>query len=185
MIRLIKLSVLILVLLLALSACTSKAETPTGSSTPAVAPASETVDVLAAFQKGGCGACHVIPGVPNANGKLGPDLTDFLAVAEARIQEQGYTGKAKTGLEYIHEAIVQPEVFTTADCYGSPCPTGLMSQTLVDLCSEPDAQPHPALPLPGSAWPRWSISWRARSRRLHKQPNWPRRPLRPWASKDC
>ena len=33
-------------------------------------------EIAAAFQKGGCTACHVIPGIPGAVGTIGPDLSD-------------------------------------------------------------------------------------------------------------
>ena len=32
-------------------------------------------DVVAVINRGGCGNCHVIPGVPGADGEVGPDLT--------------------------------------------------------------------------------------------------------------
>lgn len=31
----------------------------------------------AAISKYGCGSCHTIPGAPNANGRVGPLLTDY------------------------------------------------------------------------------------------------------------
>jgi cytochrome c len=32
---------------------------------------------LTAIVEAGCGTCHTIPGVPSADGKVGPPLTDF------------------------------------------------------------------------------------------------------------
>ena len=43
---------------------------------------------MAALQKGGCGACHVIPGVPGAAGTIGPDLTAIGDVVEARLESR-------------------------------------------------------------------------------------------------
>ena len=48
--------------------------TATPAALAAAAP-SDDPSVAAAFQKGGCGACHVIPGIPNAAGTIGPDLS--------------------------------------------------------------------------------------------------------------
>lgn len=41
---------------------------------------------ISAMQKGGCGACHVIPGLPNAVGTIGPNLTDVAAMVQAHLQ---------------------------------------------------------------------------------------------------
>ena len=38
--------------------------------------------VLAAFQKGACGSCHVIAGIPNAAGVIAPDLTNISVAAD-------------------------------------------------------------------------------------------------------
>ena len=67
--------------------------------------------VAAAFQKGGCGACHVIPGIPNAAGTIGPDLSKIGETAGATLQDKAYTGKAKDVAGYIHEAIVEPDAY--------------------------------------------------------------------------
>ena len=79
-----------------------------------------------AFQKGGCAACHTIPGVPGAVGNLGPDLTNIGDVASERIQGSDYTGSATTAKEYIQESIATPGAFVVPDCPGGPCQDGLM-----------------------------------------------------------
>ena len=33
--------------------------------------------VVDAFNKGGCAGCHVVPGIPGANGQIGPDLSNI------------------------------------------------------------------------------------------------------------
>lgn len=38
-------------------------------------------DVVAVINRGGCGSCHVIPGVPEADGEVSPDLTKLGMVA--------------------------------------------------------------------------------------------------------
>ena len=81
---------------------------------------------LAAFKKGGCGACHVIPGVPNAQGTIGPDLSDIGELAAQIIKDPNYTGKAKTPEEYIRESITDPNAFVAPECPGGPCQKGLM-----------------------------------------------------------
>lgn len=97
------------------------------SAAPAVpaAPAVE-MDLAATFQKGGCAACHVIPGVPNAIGNIGPDLTNIGVIASERVQSTDYTGTAKTAEEYIREAIESPSAFVSPDCATGPCQDGLM-----------------------------------------------------------
>ncbi len=92
-------------------------------------PAEEAVGeevVAAAFQKGGCGACHVIPGIAGAQGTIGPDLSEMGQVAAERIASGDYTGKAQTAADYIRESIVDPDVFVVPDCPGGPCQEGLM-----------------------------------------------------------
>jgi len=79
-----------------------------------------------AFQKGGCAACHQIPGVPGAVGNLGPDLTNIGDVAVERIQAEGYTGSATSAIEYLHESIASPGAFLVLDCPTGPCQEGLM-----------------------------------------------------------
>lgn len=79
-----------------------------------------------AFQKGGCSACHVIPGVPGAVGDLGPDLTNMGDVAVERVQAEGYTGSAATAEEYIQESVGDPGAFLVQDCPTGPCQKDLM-----------------------------------------------------------
>ena len=79
-----------------------------------------------AFQKGGCGACHIIPGVAGAVGTLGPDLSEIGTIADARLQDGIYTGNATTGTEYLDEALVNPNTFVVPDCPEGPCQEGLM-----------------------------------------------------------
>jgi nitrite reductase (NO-forming)/hydroxylamine reductase len=82
--------------------------------------------VAQAFKKGGCGACHTIPGVENAVGTLGPDLSEIGKEADARIQNGEYTGSATTVDEYMAEALDSPNAFVAPDCPSGPCAEGLM-----------------------------------------------------------
>ena len=61
-------------------------------------------EVVVTFNKGGCGNCHVIPGVPGANGQVGPDLSDL--GAEAAERRLGISTD-----EYIRESIQGPNAF--------------------------------------------------------------------------
>ena len=79
-----------------------------------------------AFQKGGCGACHTIPGVAGAVGTIGPDLTNMGEVAAEQIQSGDYTGNATTAEDFVRESIVTPGAFVSPDCPGGPCQDGLM-----------------------------------------------------------
>jgi len=92
-----------------------------------------------AFQKGGCAACHVIPGVPNAIGSIGPDLTNMALVAGERVQSKDYQGSAGTVEEYVRESIEEPSAFVSPDCPGGPCQDGLMP-SVASVFSEEEMQ---------------------------------------------
>lgn len=124
-------------LLLVLVGCTSQANVPP----PTVAPTSEPAAVvdaeagpqavaLVAFKQGGCGACHVIPGVPNARGVIGPDLSNIAEVAAETMQRSEYSGKAATVEDFLRESILEPDVYIAPDCGGSPCQKGIMPPSL-------------------------------------------------------
>lgn len=60
--------------------------------------------VVAIINRGGCGNCHVIPGVSGADGEVGPDLSRLGTVAGTR--------KPKTtAKEYVRESILDPDAF--------------------------------------------------------------------------
>jgi nitrite reductase (NO-forming)/hydroxylamine reductase len=132
--------VLVLVfLMLALAACSPKAvETPAAA--PAEAQPTQASQpglygkelAVQAFQKGGCTACHVIPGVPGAVGTIGPDLSAIGEEAEARIESGEYTGAAKDVAGYLHEAVADPDAYISPNCGGKPCQKGLMPASLVE-----------------------------------------------------
>lgn len=81
---------------------------------------------LSSFQEGGCGACHIIPGVPNAAGTIGPDLSLIGKYAADLINSPEYTGSAKTAEDFILESINQPDAYLSTDCAGGKCQAGLM-----------------------------------------------------------
>ncbi len=100
-------------------------------------PAGLYVNELAvqAFQKGGCTACHTIPGVPGAVGTIGPDLSEIGQVVAARLESGEYTGMAKTVEEYLTESIQSPEAFIAPVCPTGPCPKGTMPASLAQALS--------------------------------------------------
>lgn len=85
--------------------------------------------VAAAVAKGGCAACHVMPGVPNAVGVVGPDMTNIGNEAGARVPGQ-------SAEDYIHESIVNPNAFTAPKCPFSACIAGTMPANITQLLTE-------------------------------------------------
>lgn len=62
------------------------------------------------FTRAGCPVCHTIPGIPGANGQVGPLLILGTTGAQ-RLQDPSYTGEAKTVREYVVESVVDPRRF--------------------------------------------------------------------------
>lgn len=75
----------------------------------------------------GCQACHAIKGV--AAGAVGPTMNKLATTAEARIKDPAYKGTAKNAVEYIREAIVNPNVFVVAECPTGACIANVMPAT--------------------------------------------------------
>lgn len=106
-------------------------------STSDIAPVSSTTSngdpaVLAAFQKGACGSCHTIAGIPNAVGVIAPDLSDINMMAGEHIKSGSYTGKATNAEEYIRESILDPNLFVAPECPTGACTPNVMPATLAD-----------------------------------------------------
>ncbi|OJX39483.1 MAG: nitrite reductase [Chloroflexi bacterium 44-23] len=100
----------------------------------------EGEDILEAFKKGGCAACHVIPGVPGATGTIGPDLSAIGEIAQARMDSGEYSGQADSIKDYIREALESPDLFIAPDCGGVACPKGLMSPTLIERMTDDEVK---------------------------------------------
>lgn len=77
-----------------------------------LADGSEPFDQL--FMKAGCPACHTIPGIEGATGKVGPLLMEG-SNAPLRLKDPDYNGKAKSPKEYIAESILEPSVYVVKD----------------------------------------------------------------------
>ena len=66
------------------------------------------------FTKAACIACHTIPGIEGATGKVGPVLTEG-SNAPHRLKDGNYKGKAKSVREYITESILDPSAYVVKD----------------------------------------------------------------------
>src|SRR6266508_3872352 len=97
--------------------------------------AQNSAEVLAAFQKGTCGTCHTIAGIPNAKGMVGPDLTNITFNAEEHLASNSYSGSAKSVEEYVKESILKPDVFVSQSCPMGACPANVMPATMSQLLS--------------------------------------------------
>jgi mono/diheme cytochrome c family protein len=62
------------------------------------------------FIRAGCPACHTIPGIVGARGKVGPPLL-LGTTGPVRLNTPGYSGRAQTVREYIIESIVAPQEY--------------------------------------------------------------------------
>lgn len=66
--------------------------------------------IIEIFTKAGCPVCHAIPGIPGANGQVGPPLTLGVTGAQ-RLADPSYRGTASTVHEYVVESVVDPSAF--------------------------------------------------------------------------
>ncbi|MBN8654442.1 MAG: nitrite reductase, copper-containing [Anaerolineae bacterium] len=107
--------------------------TETGAEMPVMTTSSNgDPAVIAAFQKGACGSCHNIAGIPGAVGVVGPDLSDIGSVAEEHLADSAYTGTATNVEEYLHESIMDPNLFIAPKCPTGACAPNVMPATLAD-----------------------------------------------------
>ncbi len=115
---------------------TMPTEAPTEAAAEGMAAVPTADEVAPLFQKGGCVACHVIPGVPGAVGTIGPDLSNIGAVAAEMLTNGEYTGEAATVEEYLMESIISPDAFIAPECNGVPCQPGQMPAGMDALYTE-------------------------------------------------
>jgi hypothetical protein len=74
------------------------------------------------FTKAGCPVCHVVPGIPGADGRVGPPL--FLATTgPARLADPAYRGHAKTVHDYVIESVIEPGLFVVPGYPSGAMPT--------------------------------------------------------------
>lgn len=113
-----------------------------------LADGSEPHDKL--FMKAGCPACHTIPGIEGATGKVGPLLMEGTN-APNRIKDPGYQGKAKSPKEYITESILNPSAYVVKDFPDNQMPKdfgvrltgGALSKMVDYLAQLKEGQPLP------------------------------------------
>jgi hypothetical protein len=79
----------------------------TSDKVPLVTGEEPIIDLLT---HAGCAVCHVIPGIPGANGHVGPPLI-LGTSGPQRLQDPNYHGEARTVNEYIVESVLDPQRF--------------------------------------------------------------------------
>nr|MBI3613497.1 hypothetical protein [Nitrospirota bacterium] len=62
------------------------------------------------FARAGCPVCHTIPGIPGAEGRVGPKLV-LGTTGPTRLADPRYRGQAKSVHEYVIESILKPGVY--------------------------------------------------------------------------
>lgn len=89
--------------------------------------------VIAVMNRGGCSGCHVIPGIPGADGEVGPDLSLLGKVA-------GIRRKNTSAKDYIKQAIIDPDAFIAPDGTDNQYPAGVMLQSFGQSLNKNDLQ---------------------------------------------
>ncbi|MBL8076852.1 MAG: nitrite reductase, copper-containing [Anaerolineales bacterium] len=107
-----------------------------GKSEPAAPKTYTEAEVSAAFEKGTCGTCHTIPGIPNAAGVIAPDLSNIKDEAEKAVSSSTYTGSAHNVQDYVRESILKPDTFVVQNCPTGPCVAGVMPAKLSETLNE-------------------------------------------------
>lgn len=62
------------------------------------------------FIRSGCPSCHTIPGIPGAEGRVGPKLA-LGSTGPQRLADPKYRGEATTVREYIQESVLAPSAY--------------------------------------------------------------------------
>ncbi len=74
------------------------------------------------FMKAGCSVCHTIPGIPGADGRVGPPLL-LGTTGLARLADPSYRGHAQTVHDYVIESVIEPGVFVVPGYPANTMPT--------------------------------------------------------------
>ena len=99
----------------------------TGSSSVMLAPDMVSLvtgdePIAEIFTKAGCAVCHTVPGIPGADGRVGPLL--LLAVTgPARLADPSYEGHARTVHDYVIESVLDPGLFVVPGYPAGTMPT--------------------------------------------------------------
>ncbi len=91
-----------------------QASPPVPQLDPAMIPlvtGEEPTEVL--FIKAGCPVCHTIPGIPGANGRVGPKLV-LATTGPQRLADPRYRGRARTVRDYIAESVLEPGAYVVS-----------------------------------------------------------------------
>ena len=73
------------------------------------------------FVRAGCPVCHIIPGIPGADGRVGPKLV-LGTTGTQRLNDPAYHGQAKTIHDYVVESVLEPERFIVPGYPGRTMP---------------------------------------------------------------
>lgn len=74
------------------------------------------------FTKAGCAVCHTVPGIPGADGRVGPPLL-LGTTGPARLADPSYRGHAQTVHDYVTESVIEPGVFVVPGYPANTMPT--------------------------------------------------------------
>ncbi|MBK5283258.1 MAG: hypothetical protein JJE16_14385 [Nitrospiraceae bacterium] len=74
------------------------------------------------FTRAGCAVCHSVPGIPGADGRVGPPLL-LGTTGPARLADPAYRGHAKTVHDYVIESVIEPDVFVVPGYPAGTMPT--------------------------------------------------------------
>jgi hypothetical protein len=74
------------------------------------------------FTRAGCAVCHTIPGIPGADGRVGPPLL-LGTMGPNRLADPCYRGHAQTVHDYVIESVIEPGVFVVPGYPAKTMPT--------------------------------------------------------------
>ena len=74
------------------------------------------------FTRAGCAVCHIVPGIPGADGRVGPPLL-LGATGPLRLADPSYRGQAQSVHQYVIESVIEPGVFVVPGYPAHTMPT--------------------------------------------------------------
>ena len=74
------------------------------------------------FTRAGCAVCHTVPGIPGADGRVGPPLL-LGATGPLRLADLSYRGQAQSVHQYVIESVIEPGVFVVPGYPAHTMPT--------------------------------------------------------------
>ena len=113
---------------LAIRSIESPSVTPvTASSLPVLAPGMVPLvtgdePIAEIFTRAGCLVCHTVPGIPGADGRVGPPLL-LGATGPLRLADPAYLGHARTVHDYVIESVLEPGLFVVPGYPAGTMPT--------------------------------------------------------------